>query len=453
MEVGHALLGCLAVGPQDVHPIIAAGIYIIFRHPLGGVQHLGRGFHRAVQQAFRVGLGDDQGVALCVPGDVQKGQGGVVLVNFIAGGLPLGDGAEHAVLHGLGGLPGGEGPGLQQGGVGGGGQLGGLQPGDEPAEEPPALAPAFQAHHAQGGEHHRPHKIHQQVLHGVVEADVQIGGPILAVDRYAVHHHLDGGVFAIGVQGHSAEGLHPGILLHIHAKKAVHGVLEELPHHPGGHGEAEGHQGHKGGGEAHLEFVRAVEDVHHGHADGRHQKAVHGVEHGVPEGEDEVILLDLPQNLRGEDKQQDDDLQGVGHLDVQPVLHKGGDKEQDQGQPAEEHVVIIPFQGLQHHYRQHQQPQHKIGGGELGVLLGLAAYRGEFLPAPGLALLLGGPCFLIVRHSLLLFLLEILPVLPHKVPPHVPQVLRLVGGGEFLRRHIQTQEHVRKIHEHIAHLL
>ena len=121
VEVGHALLGCLAVGPQDVHPVIAAAVYIMFRHPLGGVQHLGRGFHRAVQQAFRVGLGDDQGVALRVPGDVQKGQGGVVLINFIAGGLPLGDGAEHAVRHGLGGLPGGEGPGLQQGGVGAGG--------------------------------------------------------------------------------------------------------------------------------------------------------------------------------------------------------------------------------------------------------------------------------------------------------------------------------------------
>ncbi len=70
------------------------------------------------------------------------------------------------------------------------------------------------------------------------------------------------------------------------------------------------------------------------------------MKHGIPEGKNQIVFLDFSQNLRGKDEQEDEDLQSVGHIDVQAALHKAGDEEQDQRQAAEEHVVIIAVKQL-----------------------------------------------------------------------------------------------------------
>src|SRR5699024_3151195 len=115
-------------------------------------------------------------------------------------------------------------------------------------------------------------------------------------------------IVAIWVQIDGGNGVNPSVFLHIGVEKDIHAILEKLPQHAHSHGEAKSHQRHKGGGQLHPEFLGTVQNVHHGNADGSNQKAVHGVEHGVPKGENEVILLNFPQNLRRENKQQDDNF-------------------------------------------------------------------------------------------------------------------------------------------------
>ena len=67
-----------------------------------------------------------------------------------------------------------------------------------------------------------------------------------------------------------------------------------------------------------------VAHVHQRKADGGTQEAVQGVQHGVPVGEGGVKGPDLAQNLSGEDEEKDDDLQGVGQIDLQALFKNGG---------------------------------------------------------------------------------------------------------------------------------
>ena len=140
----------------------------------------------------------------------------------------------------------------------------------------------------------------------------------------------------------------------------VHGELEELPHHPHGHGEAEGHHCHVEGAQVQRDPFGAVENVHQGKANGGAQKAVGGVEHGVPVGEGDVVVLNFAQNLRSEDKQQNDDLQGVRQFNAQPPLEGGGEHEQHQGEDTQGHIFIILIEYGGHQHEDHQHTQHKV---------------------------------------------------------------------------------------------
>ncbi len=124
------------------------------------------------------------------------------------------------------------------------GQLVFLQPGDEPGGEL-APAPAHDIDHADDREHHRADEVDEQVLHGVVQAHVQVARPGLAVDHHAFNGDAHRGIFPLRVQADGIHHMEPGILLHVHVEKQVHAVLEELPQHADGHGEAEGHHGHE----------------------------------------------------------------------------------------------------------------------------------------------------------------------------------------------------------------
>ena len=145
MQVPHGLPGAFAVGAQQVHSVVAAVFYKVLGEQADGARHLQGGFLPAVQQVFHVGFGDDQGVALGVPGDVQKGQGVLVLIELVAGGLSQDDLAEGAALLRGGVLFPGEGHRVQQSGLlgGGRGELLLFQPGNESPEQGLEPAPAL----------------------------------------------------------------------------------------------------------------------------------------------------------------------------------------------------------------------------------------------------------------------------------------------------------------------
>ena len=130
-------------------------------------------------------------------------------------------------------------------------------------------------------------------------------------------------------------------------KEMLHGALEKLPQYPHRHGKAEGHHRHIGGRQGKGgQLGVAVEDVHQGEADGGAQKAVEGVEHGVPVGENGVERADLAQDLGGVDEQEYDDLQGVRHVDMEPLLNEVGNEEQNEGKYAQKDAFKVPVEKL-----------------------------------------------------------------------------------------------------------
>src|SRR5699024_6694108 len=119
------------------------------------------------------------------------------------------------------------------------------------------------------------------------------------------------------------------------------------------------------------QLLIAVDNVQQGEADSGAQEAVEGVEHGVPVGELDIVGLDLTQNLRREDEQQHDDLQGVRDLNADGALNEGGQGEKKQGKDAEEHVFKVAVEHLGHQGHDHQSAQNEIDGGKAGLGLDL----------------------------------------------------------------------------------
>ena len=172
----------------------------------------------------------------------------------------------------------------------------------------------------------------------------------------------DGDVAVGGVQHHGGDGLDHGVLLHVHVEQPVHAELEKLPHDANGHGEAEGCQGHIHRRKLEFDAAVAVEDVDQGEARGGAQEPRGGVEHGVPVGIGDEIASQLPQDLRREDEQQNDDLQGGGQLDAEVLLDEEGQHKQHQHQQADEGALILPPEDGGHQNGDDDQTQHQVYG-------------------------------------------------------------------------------------------
>ena len=241
------------------------------------------------------------------------------------------------------------------------------------------LAAVLDVKVADDGEDDRADKVDEQVLHRVQQADIQIAaqaqGMLRAVggDHDYVRDILDSGrrVAPGGIQHDRTNGVYDRVLLHVQQEELVHGALEKFPKHADGHGEAEGHQSQVEGRELEGKASSAVEDVQQRKADGGAQEAVEGVEHGVPIREVDIIRLDLPQNFSGEDEQEDNDLQGIGHVDMDGALDKAGDGEQDQRQDAKKSILKVAVEDLGDQHQHDQHPQDNIGRGEARIFLDL----------------------------------------------------------------------------------
>ena len=84
------------------------------------------------------------------------------------------------------------------------------------------------------------------------------------------------------------------------------------------------------------------------------------MEHGVPIGIGEIVALQLPQNLCREDKEQDDDLQRIGQVDVEPPLHQRRQHKEDQGQQAGEGTFVVAPEDMVDQKAAHDDTQRQI---------------------------------------------------------------------------------------------
>src|SRR5699024_1774567 len=122
-------------------------------------------------------------------------------------------------------------------------------------------------------------------------------------------------------------------------------------------GEAEGCDGHVDWRQGQRNTLMAVEQIHQRESDGSAQKAVEGVEHGVPVGDNGVVGLHLPQNPGGENKEKDHNLQHIGQINLQAALKNSGQQEQNQREHTVTHVFKVAIKKLRDKSHKHQQAQ------------------------------------------------------------------------------------------------
>ncbi len=262
-----------------------------------------------------------------------------------------------------------------------------VHPRDEPRGKA-ALALLLHIEVADDREDDRADEVDHEVLHRVVDADVQVAAQAerllgaVAVDDDDVRDvvNRDDLVAARLVELNGADGVHDGVLLHVKAEEIVPGVLEELPEHADGHGEAERDDRQIDRRELEGEHVALVEQIDQSKADGRAQKAVERMEHGIPVRHADVEAVELAEDFCGEDEQQDDDLQRAGQLDIELAREDAGQNEQHQGQPAEEDALKIAPEGRAHQREDHQRAQDEIDGQRrlVGIEAGLVGSVGTF---------------------------------------------------------------------------
>ena len=177
-----------------------------------------------------------------------------------------------------------------------------------------------------------------------------------------------------GVEHHRADGMHDGVFLHVESEQLVHAEFEELPDHADGHGEAEGDDRQIQGRKLELHPVGPVEQVDQREADRRGEEAVHRVQHRVPEREDLIERTDLAKNLGREHEHQHDDLKHRRQLDAEPHLDERRRQQQQQRQDAQEHVLIVPVEELEHGHDEHQYAQHGVDRERAFMLADLHAH-------------------------------------------------------------------------------
>ena len=84
------------------------------------------------------------------------------------------------------------------------------------------------------------------------------------------------------------------------------------------------------------------------------------MQNGVPERENDIKCPNLAENFCGIDKQQNNDFQRVGQVNLQPALDKGGQREQNQRQHAEHHVFKVSVEHLGNEHHHHRNAQQDI---------------------------------------------------------------------------------------------
>ena len=223
---------------------------------------------------------------------------------------------------------------------------------------------------ADGAEYHRADEVHEQILHGVVQADVQIAAEAQLLPVYLHGGDAvdgDGDVAVGGIQHHRGDGVDHGVLLHVHAEQPIHAEFEEFPQHAHRHGKAEGRQRHIDRGQLEFDAAVAVENVDERKAGGGAQEAGGGVQHGVPVVERDEIAFQFAQYLRRENKQQNDDLQRGRQLDAEVLLDEKRQHEQHQHQQAYKGALVFAAEDGGHQRGQHDQPQDRVYGEHGGL--------------------------------------------------------------------------------------
>ena len=200
---------------------------------------------------------------------------------------------------------------------------------------------------AEHAERQRADKVDEQILHRVVQADIEIAvkAQILSIDGDGGDVvNRNGNILVRRVKHNRRDCVHDRVLLHIHVEQPVHAELKKLPQNADGHREAERDKRHINRGQLELDLVIPVQNIDECKAERCAQKTRRCVEDGIPVGDIDEKAAQLTQNFRSEDEHQNDDLQCAWQLDAEVFLHKQRQQKQKQHQQADCRVFIFAAQ-------------------------------------------------------------------------------------------------------------
>ena len=89
----------------------------------------------------------------------------------------------------------------------------------------------------------------------------------------------------------------------------------------------------------------------------------------VPKRDADVKGVNLAQDLRGEDEQQDDRLEQVGQFDIEGVLKEGRHQQKHKGEDAQHHVLVMADKRRAHKRDEHEGAQYEVQVKDHGLVL------------------------------------------------------------------------------------
>ena len=226
-----------------------------------------------------------------------------------------------------------------------------------------ALAAALDIEVAEDAEGQSADEVDEQILHRVVQADVQIPvkAQVFAVDgNRGDPVDRDGDVLVCRVEHDGGDRVHDRVLLHVHVEQPVHAELKEFPQHADRHRKAECDERHVDRRQLEFDLVVAVEDIDQRKAEGRAEEARRRMQDRIPVRYVDEKAAKLAQNLRGKDEDQDDDLQRARQLDAEVPLHEQRQQKQKQHQQADRRVFIFSPQDRRNEDRNDDQSQNDV---------------------------------------------------------------------------------------------
>ena len=219
---------------------------------------------------------------------------------------------------------------------------------------------------SQNAAHNGAQEIHQQILHGVNDADVQIavfnangftGGGVDDGFRNVGNGNQVSGV--VRVQSDGAEAGYDIILLGVEVEDLVGGELEKLPQNANGHGETKGDDGDIQRRQLKGRAV-LIQQIHQREAHNRAQETIDGMQHGVPSGNQDVIVVDFSHDFCREDEQVDCHLKGGGNLNFELGFKKGRQQKQNQREHADRGAFVVSSEQAAAQGQKHQCPEDPV---------------------------------------------------------------------------------------------
>ena len=209
-------------------------------------------------------------------------------------------------------------------------------------------------------------KIDHQILHGIEKTNIEIGGEdqLLSVSKTYDHLlyalYINGGISFCLVKDHSMKALNVGIILHISVQKRVASEFKKFPQHANGHGKTKSNKSKEKGRQLEFDMAVTVDHIQKCKSKRGKQKTIYRVKNGIPMRNFFIITVDLSQNLRGKDKQQNDTFKKACQMYLEILFHKSGNHKLHQCQKTDKNIGIFAAQKRSDKGEKHKQAEKNV---------------------------------------------------------------------------------------------